>query len=77
MIYFVNFLKIVHVILCILVIFGVLMSHQKSEGLAGVMGQSSYSTRGMKGMDEGMRRMITWLGGGLIVSAIILGVMGY
>jgi protein translocase SecG subunit len=74
---FLNFLKIVHLILCILVIFGVLFSHQKSEGLAGVMGGSSYSTRGMKGMDEGMRRLITWLGAGLIVSSILLGVLGY
>ena len=74
---FLNFLKILHVVLCVLVIFGVLFSHQKSEGLAGVMGASSYSTRGMKGMDEGMRRLITWLGVGVIASSILLGVLGY
>ena len=33
-----NALKIVHIILCISVIFGVLMMNQKSEGLSGVMG---------------------------------------
>jgi protein translocase SecG subunit len=77
MIYFINAFKIIHVILCVLVIFGVLMSSQKSDGLSGMMGSSSYSTRGMKGMDEGMRRTINWLAGGLIVSAIFLGVLGY
>jgi protein translocase SecG subunit len=74
---FVNFIKIVHIILCISVIFGVLMMHQKSEGLSGVMGASSYSTRGMKGMDEGMRTMISWLCIGVLFCAILLGVLGY
>jgi protein translocase SecG subunit len=73
----INLLKIVHIILCILVVFGVLMMHQKSEGLAGVMGQSSYSSRGIKGMDEGMRKMITYLGIGLLCSSILLGILGY
>jgi hypothetical protein len=41
------------------------------------MGMSSYAARGMKGMDEGMRRLITWLGGSIIVSAILLGLLGY
>ena len=72
----INLLKIIHIILCVLVIFGVLMMHQKSEGLSGVMGQSSYSSRGIKGMDEGMRRMITWLGIGLLATSVILGILG-
>jgi protein translocase SecG subunit len=72
----INLLKIVHIILCVLVIFGVLMMNQKSEGLSGVMGQSSYSSRGIKGMDEGMRRMITGLSVGLVVTSVVLGVLG-
>jgi len=72
---FTNLLKFVHFILCILVIIGVLMMNQKSEGLSGIMGSSSYSARSAKGMDEGMRRLITWLGAGLILSSIILGIL--
>lgn len=76
MIVVINILKIVHIILCIAVVAGVLMVHQKSEGLSGVMGQSSYSTRSIKGMDEGMRKLITRLGIALVVSAVLLGILG-
>jgi len=68
-------LKVIHLILCILVVGGVLLMHQKSEGLSGIMGSSSYSSRGAKGMDEGMRRLITWFGAGLIGMAILLDVI--
>ena len=68
-------LKILHLILCIFMVAGVLLMNQKSEGLSGMMGSSSYSARSSKGMDEGMRRLITWLAVGLIVSAIILDVI--
>ncbi len=47
----------------------------KSEGLSGIMGASSYSTRSAKGMDQGMRRMITWLGAGVVLSCIVLGII--
>ncbi len=68
-------LKAIHLLLCFFVIGGVLLMNQKSEGLSGIMGSSSYSARSAKGMDEGMRRMITWFGGALIASAIILDVI--
>ena len=72
---FLILLKAIHLLLCILIIAGVLLMNQKSEGLSGIMGSSSYSARSAKGMDEGMRRGITWLGAGLIVSAIILDII--
>ena len=74
---FVKLLQIVHLILCGLVITGVLLMHQKSEGLSGVMGSTSYSTRGIKGMDEGMRKLITRLGIALLCTTILLGYLGY
>ncbi|MCK4720497.1 preprotein translocase subunit SecG [bacterium] len=73
---FVTFLKVLQLVFCILVIGGVLFSSQKSEGLSGIMGSSSYSARSAKGMDEGMRRTITWLGVGLIANSILLGIIG-
>ncbi len=69
-------LKFVHLFLCVVVIGGVLFMNQKSEGLSGIMGGMSQSMRGVKGMDEGMRRFITWAGGLLFLSAIIQGVIG-
>lgn len=69
-------LKVIHLILCVAIIAGVLLMNQKSEGLSGIMGSSSYSARSAKGMDEGMRRGITWLGAGLIFSAIVLDMIG-
>ena len=72
----INVLKIIHVLLCISVILGVLFMNQKSEGLSGIMGGSSYSSRSAKGMDHGMRQTITWLGGLMILSSIVLGVIG-
>lgn len=73
---FVNFLKVLQLIFCVLVVGGVLFSNQKSEGLSGIMGSSSYSARSAKGMDEGMRRAITWFGVGLIANSILLGIIG-
>jgi protein translocase SecG subunit len=73
---FVNFLKVLQLVFCVLVVAGVLFSSQKSEGLSGIMGSSSYSARSAKGMDEGMRRTITWLGVGLIANSILLGIIG-
>jgi protein translocase SecG subunit len=69
---FISALKVLHIVLCALVILGVLFMNQKSEGLSGIMGSSSYSARSAKGMDEGMRRMITWVAGLLIASALLL-----
>jgi protein translocase SecG subunit len=69
-------LKVVHMLLCFVVVFGVLFMNQKSEGLSGIMGGMSQSMRGVKGMDEGMRKFITWVGAGLFASAILLGVVG-
>jgi len=74
---FISLLKIIHIILCVLVVAGVLFMNQKSEGLSGIMGSSSYSARSAKGMDEGMRRIITWLGVALFVSCILLGIIAY
>jgi protein translocase SecG subunit len=76
MVIFVDVLKVLHIALCIAVILGVLFMNQKSEGLSGIMGASSYSTRSAKGMDQGMRRMITWLGAGVVFSCIVLGIIG-
>lgn len=73
---FINVLKVIHVLICISVVLGVLFMNQKSEGLSGIMGASSYSARSAKGMDQGMRRLITWLAGLMIFSSIILGVIG-
>jgi len=72
---FIIVIKVIHLLLCIMVIAGVLLMNQKSEGLSGIMGSSSYSARSAKGMDEGMRRMITWLGASLIFTAIVLDIM--
>jgi protein translocase SecG subunit len=72
----VNLLKVLHLILCVVVVVGVLFMNQKSEGLSGIMGGMSQSMRGVKGMDEGMRRFITWMGGALIISSILLGMLG-
>jgi protein translocase SecG subunit len=68
-------IKFIHLILCVAVVVFVLYMNQKSEGLSGIMGASSYSARSAKGMDEGMRRLITWLGASLIVTSIILGIL--
>ena len=73
--FFTGLLKVVHLLLCVFIVVGVLFMNQKSEGLSGIMGSSSYSARSAKGMDEGMRRLITWLGAGLMLSAIVLGVL--
>lgn len=70
-------LKFAHLVLCVVVIGGVLFMNQKSEGLSGIMGGMSQSMRGVKGMDEGMRKFITWAGGLLFLSAIIQGVIGF
>jgi protein translocase SecG subunit len=72
---FITTLKVIHIVLCVLVVMGVLFMNQKSEGLSGIMGGTSYSSRGAKGMDEGMRKMITWLGAGLLLSAVILDII--
>ena len=69
-------LKFIHLIFCVVVVGGVLFMNQKSEGLSGIMGGMSQSMRGMKGMDEGMRRFITWACGLLFLSAIIQGIIG-
>jgi len=73
---FVNLLKGIHFALCIIIIGGVLFMNQKSEGLSGIMGGMSQSMRGVKGMDEGMRQFITWMGAAFFASAIVLGLLG-
>jgi protein translocase SecG subunit len=73
---FISFLKTLHIVICVAVILGVLFMNQKSEGLSGIMGASSYSARSAKGMDEGMRRLITWLAAGMVASSILLGIIG-
>ncbi|HDS29833.1 MAG TPA: preprotein translocase subunit SecG [Firmicutes bacterium] len=73
---FILLLKFIHLILCVVIIVGVLFMNQKSGGLSGIMGGMSQSMRGVKGMDEGMRKFITYVGIALFASAIILGVLG-
>lgn len=73
---FVNTLKVVQILLCVVVVVGVLFMNSKSEGLSGIMGGMSQSMRGVKGMDEGMRRFITWMGGLLLFNTILLGMLG-
>ena len=73
---FVTIIKVIHLILCVLLIGGVLFMNQKSEGLSGIMGGMSQSMRGVKGMDAGMRRMITNIGIAFGITSVVLGVLG-
>lgn len=73
---FVSFLKVVFLLTCVVLIFGVLFMNQKSEGLSGIMGGMSQSMRGVKGMDEGMRKFVTTTGVVFVVLALIIDIIG-
>ena len=72
----VTLLKVLFLIVCVLLVAGVLFSHQKSEGLSGIMGGMSQSSRGVRGMDQGMRRIINYLCAAFIVLAFIVDLIG-
>ena len=69
-------LKVIYIVICALLIMGVLFSQQKSGGLSGIMGGMYQGMRGVKGMDEGMRRGITWLGLAFVGLAVIIDLLG-
>ncbi len=61
----------IHLIICTVLIVLVALMQQKHEGISGIMGGASQSTRGIKGMDEGMRKMITYVGFAFFISCIL------
>jgi protein translocase SecG subunit len=63
-------LLFIHIAICVVLIILVALMQQKHEGLSGIMG-GMQSVRGIKGMDEGMRRIITYTGVAFFVSCII------
>jgi len=63
-------LLFIHVLICIALIMLVALMQQKHEGISGIMG-GMQSVRGIKGMDEGMRRIITYTGWAFFVSCIV------
>ncbi len=73
---FAGIVKVLHLLLCAVVVLGVLFSDQKSGGLSGIMGGMSQSMRGVKGMDEGMRKFVTGAAIALILTSVFLGITG-
>ena len=63
-------LLFIHVGICIALIMLVALMQQKHEGISGIMG-GMQSVRGIKGMDEGMRRIITYTGMAFFISCIV------
>lgn len=64
-------LLFIHLGICVALIILVAVMQQKHEGISGIMGGGSQSTRGIKGMDEGMRKIITYFGVAFFVSCIV------
>ncbi len=62
---------VIHVAISVVLIILVAVMQQKHEGISGIMGGGATSTRGIKGMDEGMRKFITYVGFGFFMSCII------
>jgi protein translocase SecG subunit len=68
---FTGILLLIHVIIAIVLISLVAIMQQKHEGISGIMGGASQSSRGIKGMDEGMRKFITYMGVAFFVSCLV------
>ncbi len=64
-------LMFLHVAICIVLIGLVALMQQKHEGISGIMGGSSQSSRGIKGMDEGMRKIINYMSVAFFVSCLV------
>lgn len=64
-------LLVIHVAIAVILIVLVAVMQQKHEGISGIMGGAGQSTRGIKGMDEGMRRFITYMGVAFFVSCLV------
>jgi protein translocase SecG subunit len=64
-------LLFLHVAVCCVLIALVAMMQQKHGGISGIMGGGSQTTRGIKGMDEGMRKFINYMSIAFFVSCII------
>ena len=64
-------MMIIHVAVCITLIMLVALMQQKHEGISGIMGGGAQSTRGIKGMDEGMRKIINYVSVAFFVSCIV------
>ena len=60
----------IHVAICISMIGLVALMQQKHEGISGIMG-GTQSSRGIKGMDEGMRKIINYVGIAFFVSCLV------
>ena len=64
-------LMFIHVAICISLIGLVALMQQKHEGISGIMGGGSQSSRGIKGMDEGMRKIINYVSISFFVSCLV------
>ena len=64
-------LMFLHVAICISLIGLVALMQQKHEGISGIMGGGSQSSRGIKGMDEGMRKIINYVSVAFFVSCLV------
>ncbi len=64
-------LVFLHVVICVVLIGLVALMQQKHEGISGIMGGGAQSTRGIKGMDEGMRKFINYMSIVFFASCII------
>jgi len=64
-------LVFLHVVVCVVLIGLVALMQQKHEGISGIMGGGAQSTRGIKGMDEGMRKFINYMSIAFFLSCII------
>ncbi len=64
-------LMFLHVAICISLIGLVALMQQKHEGISGIMGGGSQSSRGIKGMDEGMRKIINYVSIAFFVSCMV------
>lgn len=59
-----------HVVVCVVLIGLVALMQQKHGGISGIMG-GMQTTRGVKGMDEGMRKFINYMSIAFFFSCII------
>jgi len=65
-----SILIFIHVVICVVLIGLVALMQQKHGGISGIMG-GMQSTRGIKGMDEGMRKFINYMSITFFASCII------
>ena len=66
-----SILIFLHVVICVVLIGLVALMQQKHEGISGIMGGGAQSSRGIKGMDEGMRKFINYMSITFFLSCII------